>query len=120
MQVGVTGRRPPAASAHDAGTKFAAEFAKSIKVAHGHDDSSDDGRKGGYSNAEKANCSNGKGEYSEHDGGWKDAKNDACQPHKDNRQPQKHHCEPKPSDDGSKGETYSNPGEALARLDFSR
>ena len=54
----------------------------------------------------------GKGDYSKHDGGWKDAKNDDCQPQKD-------YCDPKPSDDGGKGDTYRNPGEALAKFDFS-
>ncbi|KRQ97767.1 hypothetical protein [Bradyrhizobium valentinum] len=54
----------------------------------------------------------GREDYSKHDGGWKDAKNDDCQPQKD-------YCDPKPSDDGSKSDTYRNPGEALARFDFS-
>jgi len=54
----------------------------------------------------------GKGDYSKHDGGWKDAKNDDCQPQKD-------YCDPKPSDDCGKGDTYRNPGEALAKFDFS-
>ena len=57
--------------------------------------------------------------YSKHDGGWKDAKNDDCQPHKDYCQPQKDYCDTKPSDCG-KGDTYRNPGEALAKIDFSR
>jgi ATP-binding cassette subfamily B protein RaxB len=99
----------------DAGhTGFAAEDAKSTKLAHGHDDCSDNGRKGDYSNdAGKFDYSkDGKGEYSKHDG-WKDAKNDDCQSQKD-------YCDPKPSNDGSKGDTYRNPGEALARFDFSR
>jgi hypothetical protein len=61
----------------------------------------------------------GREDYSKHDGGWKDAKNDDCQPHMDDCQPQKDYC-PKPSDDGSKGDTYRSPGEALARFDFSR
>jgi ATP-binding cassette subfamily B protein RaxB len=117
LQVGVTGRRPAAAPACDAGLtgSAAAEVAKSTKVAQGHDDSSDDSRKGDYSkHAEKADCSkDGKGEYSKHDGGWKDAKNDDCQPQKDC-------CDPKPSDDCGKGDTYRNPGEALAKFDFSR
>ena len=51
-------------------------------------------------------------DYSKHDGGWKDAKNDDCQPQKD-------HFDAKPSDDFSKGDTYRNPGEALAKCDFS-
>ena len=122
LQVGVTGRRPAAAPARDAGLKFAAEGAKSTKVAQGNDDCFDDGRKGDYSkHAGKVDCSkDGKGEYSKHDGGWKDAKNDDCQPHKDDCQPQKDYCDPKPSDDGGKGDTYRNPGEALAKFDFSR
>ncbi|MEH2626381.1 hypothetical protein V1292_004436 [Bradyrhizobium sp. AZCC 1719] len=51
---------------------------------------------------------NGRDDYSKHDGGWKDAKNDDCQPQKD-------YCDPKPSE----GDTYRNPGEALAKFDFS-
>jgi hypothetical protein len=47
------------------------------------------------------------------------AKDDDCQPHKDDCQPQKDHCDTKPSDDCGKGDTYHNPGEALAKLDFS-
>src|ERR1700716_504444 len=54
----------------------------------------------------------GKGDYSKHDGGWKDAKNDDCQPQKD-------YCDPKPSDDCGKGDSYRNSGEALAKFDFS-
>jgi hypothetical protein len=54
----------------------------------------------------------GEGDYAKHDGGWKDAKNDDCQPQKD-------YCDPKPSDDFGKGDTYRNPGEALAKFDFS-
>jgi hypothetical protein len=54
----------------------------------------------------------GNGDYSKHDGGWKDAKNDDCQPQKD-------YCDPKPPDDFGKGDTYRNPGEALAKFDFS-
>ena len=61
----------------------------------------------------------GKGDYSKHDGGWKDAKNDDCQPHKDYCQPQKGYCDPKPSDDCGRGHAYRNPGEALAKFDFS-
>ena len=69
---------------------------------------------------EDDNSKDGKGDYSKHDGGWKDAKNDDCQPHKDYCQPQKDYCDPKPSDDCGKGDTYRNPGEALAKIDFSR
>ncbi|UPK06399.1 hypothetical protein [Bradyrhizobium sp. 170] len=54
----------------------------------------------------------GREDYSKPDGGWKDAKNDDCPPQKDYR-------DSKPSDDGSKGDTYPDPGEALARTDFS-
>jgi hypothetical protein len=50
----------------------------------------------------------GREDYSKHDGGWKDAKND-------DGQPQKEYCDPKPSE----GDTYRNPGEALAKFDFS-
>lgn len=49
----------------------------------------------------------------------KDAKNDDCQPHKDYCQPQNDYCDPKPSDDCGKGDTSHNPGEVLARFDFS-
>jgi hypothetical protein len=54
----------------------------------------------------------GNGNYATHDGGWKDAKNDDRQPHKD-------YCDSKPSDDCGKGDTYRSPGEALAKFDFS-
>jgi hypothetical protein len=53
----------------------------------------------------------GREDYSKNEGGWKDAKNDDCQP--------QNYCDPKPSDDGGKGDTYRNPGEALAKFDFS-
>ena len=119
LQVGVTSRRPAAAPARDAGrTGFAAEDAKSAEAAQGHDDCSDDGPKGDYSkHAAKDDYSTG--DYSKHDGGWKDTKNDDCQPRKNDCQPQKDYCDTKPSDCG-KGDTYRNPGEALAKIDFSR
>jgi ATP-binding cassette subfamily B protein RaxB len=99
LQVGDTSRRQAAAPARDAGlTGFAAEGAKSAEAAQGHDDCSDDGRKG---------------DYSRHDGSWKDVKNDDCQPRKD-------YCDTKPSDDCGKADSYRNPGEALAKIDFSR
>jgi ATP-binding cassette subfamily B protein RaxB len=123
FQVGVSGSRPAAAPARDAGhTGFAAEGVKSAEAAQGHDDCSDDGRKGEYSKkAGKIDYSkDGKGEYSKHDGGWKDAKNDEGQPQKDYCQPQKDCCDPEPSDDCGKGDTYRNPGEALAKFDLSR
>jgi hypothetical protein len=65
-----------------------------------HDDGPDDGRKGDYSkHADNDDHSkHGKDYDSKHDGGWKDAKNDDC----------------------GKGDTHhNNPGEALAKFDFS-
>jgi ATP-binding cassette subfamily B protein RaxB len=119
FQVGATSRRRAEAPARDAGlTGLAAEGAKSAEAAQGHDDCSDDGRKGDYSeHAGKDDYSTG--DYSKHDGGWKDAKNDDCQPRKNDCRPQKDYCDTKPSDCG-KGDTYRNPGEALAKIDFSR
>jgi len=101
--------------------KIFPQITKLAEAAQGDDDCSDDGRKGDYSkHAGKDDYSkDGKGDYSKHDGGWKDAKNDDCQPHKDYCQPQKDYCDPKPSDDRGKGDTYRNPGEALAKFDFS-
>ena len=54
----------------------------------------------------------GREDYSKHDDGWKDAKNDDCQPQND-------YFEPKPSDSCGTGDSYRNPGEALAKFDFS-
>jgi hypothetical protein len=76
----------------------------------GRDDYSKNGDKDDYSKHGKDDYSKlarndddgRKGDYSKHDGGWKEAKNDDCQPH-----------------------TYHNPGEAqnpgetLAKFDFS-
>ena len=88
----------------------------------GRDDYSKDGDKDDYSKLSGKDdyskhgnddySKDGKGDYSKHDGGWKDAKNDDCQPQKD-------YCDPKPSDDCGKGDTYRNSGEALAKFDFS-
>jgi hypothetical protein len=88
----------------------------------GRDDYSKDGDKDDYSKLSGKDdyskhgkddySKDGKGNYSKHDGGWKDAKNDDYQPQKD-------YCDPKPSDDCGKGDTYRNPGEALAKFDFS-
>jgi hypothetical protein len=88
----------------------------------GRDDYSKDGDKDDYSKLSGKDdyskygkddySKDGKGDYSKHDGGWKDAKNDDGQPQKD-------YCDPKPSDDCGKGDTYRNPGEALAKFDFS-
>jgi ATP-binding cassette subfamily B protein RaxB len=122
FQVGGTISRPAAAPARDAGLAgFAAEGAKPAEGAQRHDDCSNDGRKGHYSkHAGKDDCSkDGRADDSKHDGGRKDAKNDDSQPHKDSYQPQKDYCDPKPSDDCGKRDTYRNPGEALAKFDFS-
>ena len=88
----------------------------------GRDDYSKDGDKDDYSKLSGKDdyskhgkddySKDGKGDYSKHDGGWKDAKNNDYQ--------QKDYCDPKPSDDCGKGDTYRNPGEALAKIDFSR
>jgi hypothetical protein len=88
----------------------------------GRDDYSKDGDKNDYSKLSGKDdyskhgkddySKDGEGNYSKHDSGWKDAKNDDYQPQKD-------YCDPKPSDDCGKGDTYRNPGEALAKFDFS-
>ncbi|SHG98167.1 hypothetical protein [Bradyrhizobium erythrophlei] len=88
----------------------------------GRDDYSKDGDKDDYSklsgkddyskHGQDDYSKDAKGDYSKHDAGWKDAKNDDCQPQKD-------YFEPRPSDDSGKGDTYRNPGEALAKFDFS-
>ena len=88
----------------------------------GRDDYSKDGDKDDYSKLSGKDdyskhgkddySKDGKGDYSKHDSGWKDAKNDDYQPQKD-------YCDPTPSDDCGKGDTYGNPGEALAKFDFS-
>ena len=66
---------------------------------NGRDDHSKGGDKDDYSK-------HGKDDYLKH------AKNDDGQPQKD-------YCDPTPSDDCGKGDTYGNPGEALAKFDFS-
>ena len=121
LQVGVTSRSPAAAPARHAGlTGFGAEGATSAEAAQGQDESSDDGRKGDYSEhvGKDDHSQAGKDDYSKR--GWKDVRNDDREPHKDNCQPQKDYCGPKPSDDSGKGDTYRNPGEVLAKIDFSR
>jgi ATP-binding cassette subfamily B protein RaxB len=121
LQVGVTSRRPAAAPAGGAGlTGFGAEGAKSAEAERGHSNCSDDGSKGNYPKhvGKDDHRKDGKDDYSTH--GWKDAKNDAGERHKDDCQPQKDYCGPKPSDDCGKGDSYRNPGEALANIDFSR
>jgi ATP-binding cassette subfamily B protein RaxB len=104
LQVGVTSPEPAAAPARDAGlTGLAAEGAKSAEAARGHHDRSADG----------------KDDDPKHVGGCKDAENDDSQPRKNDCEPRKDYCDTKPSDCG-KGDTYRNPGEALAKIDFSR
>jgi ATP-binding cassette subfamily B protein RaxB len=123
LKVGVTSRRPAAAPARDADlTGFAAEGATSAQAAQRHEDCSDDGRKGDYSKhaGNDDHSKDCKGDYAKHDGGWKDAKSDDSHSRKDDGEPQKDHCDHKPPDDGSKGDTCRNPGEALAKIDFSR
>jgi ATP-binding cassette, subfamily B, bacterial CvaB/MchF/RaxB len=101
LQVGVTSRRPAAARAGDGGlTGFGAEDAKSAEAAQGHTNS-DDGSNG--------DCL----KYVRKDDHSKDGKDDC--------QPQKNCCDPKlPSDDRGKRGSYRDPGEALAKIDFSR
>ena len=92
-------------------------IAKSTKLAQGHDDCPNDGRKGDYS--KKAGKDDSAKDGNKDVGGWKDAKND-CRPHKDCcLSQQKDHYDPKQSDDRGKRDTYRNPGEALAKFDFS-
>jgi ATP-binding cassette subfamily B protein RaxB len=124
LQVGVASRRPAAAPARDADlTEFATESAKSAEAAaQEHNDCSDDGRKSNYSkHAGKDDCSKeGKGDYPTCDGAWKDAGNGNCQLDKHDCEPQKDCCGTKPCNDGGNGDTNRNPGEALAKIDFSR
>lgn len=122
FQVGDTSRRPGVAPACDAGfTGVAVEGGKSTKTAQGHADCSNDTRKDDFpGHAGKDNyAKDGKGDYSKRDGGWKDATNGRCPPQKDYCQPQRDFCAPNPSDDSGKGDTCRNPGEALAKFDFS-
>jgi hypothetical protein len=85
---------------------------------NGRDDYSKNGDKDDYPKLSGKDdySKHGKDDYSKHDGGWNDAKNDDCQPHQDYCRPQKHYGDPKPSDDCGKD---NNPGEALAKFDFS-
>ncbi|MCA1495192.1 MULTISPECIES: hypothetical protein [unclassified Bradyrhizobium] len=53
----------------------------------------------------------GKGDYPEHDGGWKDAKDGEYQA--------RDYCDLKSADHGGTGDTDRSPGEALAKFDFS-
>jgi ATP-binding cassette subfamily B protein RaxB len=124
LQVGVASRRPAAAPARDADlTEFATESVKSAEAAaQEHNDCSDDGRKSNYSkHAGKDDCSKeGKGDYPKCDGAWKDAGNGDSQLDKHDCEPQKDCCGTKPCNDGGNGDTNRNPGEALAKIDFSR
>src|ERR1700726_608560 len=78
----------------------------------GKDDYSKHGKDDYLKHGKDDYSKDGNGDYSKHDGGWKDANNDDCQPQKD-------YCDPKPPDDFGKGDIYRNPGEALAKFDFS-
>ncbi|MGY3412367.1 ATP-binding cassette subfamily B protein RaxB [Bradyrhizobium sp. GM5.1] len=99
FRAGMTSLRREAGPAQDVRvTGFAAEGAKSAET--GHDDCPGDPT----------------GDCSKRDSVWKDAKDDDCHSQKDCCQPRKD-CNPKPSDDCGKAD---NPGEALARIDFSR
>ena len=52
--------------------------------------------------------------------GWNDAKNDVEEPHKQDWQRREDGCGANASDDCGKRDSYRNPGEALAKIDFSR
>jgi hypothetical protein len=65
----------------------------------------------GKDNYSKLSGADPKGDYPEHDGGWKDAKDGEYQP--------KDHCDLEPANDGSRGDTERSPGDALAKFDFS-
>ena len=92
--------------ASHASAPVAVEGAKSAESASRHDDRSDDGCKSGnFGHAveeEPARAS-------------KDAKHDGGEPHKDDCRLQKNYRDPKPVNDRGK----NNPGEALAKFDFS-
>ncbi|MCA1476160.1 peptidase domain-containing ABC transporter [Bradyrhizobium sp. NBAIM08] len=101
FRVGMTSGRPAAAPERDVGvTEFAAEGAKSTETAHPQDACPGDAT----------------GDCAKRDPGSRDAIDD-CHPHKDYGQPSKDDCNFKPSDDCGKAD---NPGEALAKIDFSR
>jgi ATP-binding cassette subfamily B protein RaxB len=94
----VTSRGQPAAPARDDGlTGLAAESAKSAEAAEGDHNCSDDDRECDYSK-----------------------RDDDCQLDKDDCEPQNECCGTKPSADCGNGDTYRSPGEALAKIDFSR
>jgi ATP-binding cassette, subfamily B, bacterial CvaB/MchF/RaxB len=113
-QGGIPSRSPAAAC--DAGSAgLAVEGTRSGDAASvdGHDDRSDHSRTSDYSNhAGLDNYSNdGKGAQSKRDGDFNQQDDDLQK--KDN-------CRARPSDDRGNGGTDRNPGEALARIDFSR
>jgi ATP-binding cassette, subfamily B, bacterial CvaB/MchF/RaxB len=107
LQIGVPNHRPASAP-------IGTDGAKSVESAPGHDECSGDGRKGDYSNHVGKNNHSEAGKDGNSKHGWEDARNDGGEPHKDDCQPQKDHRAPQPSDDRGK-----NPGEALAKFDFS-
>ncbi|MCK1488878.1 peptidase domain-containing ABC transporter [Bradyrhizobium sp. 180] len=122
-QVGIPSRSR--AAAPDAGSAgLAVEDARSgdaASVVDGHDGRSDHGGTSDYSNhAGKDDSSNDdKGDQSTHDGDFKSAKNKESQSQHNEDLPKKDNCA-KPSDDRGNGGTHRSPGEALAKIDFSR
>jgi len=68
-------------------------------------------KSGDKDESNRSDLNDGKGEYSEHHGGWKDANDDDYQP--------KEFCKLMQTDDGGEGDNYHKPGEALAKVDFS-
>ncbi|MCK1621250.1 peptidase domain-containing ABC transporter [Bradyrhizobium sp. 159] len=124
-QVGIPSRSAAAAPAGDAGSaELAVEGTRSgdaASVVDDHADRSNHGCTSDYSDrAGKDNHSNdGKGDQSKHDGDFKRAKNDGCQPSRDDP-PKKDNCRPKPRGDRGNGGNDRNPGEALAKIDFSQ
>ena len=71
------------------------------------DDYSKDVDKDDYSKPSGGDLHSKQGDDHYSNGGWKDAKSDDCQPHKD-------YYPPQPADDA-----FRNPGEGLAKFDFS-
>ncbi|WP_342737213.1 peptidase domain-containing ABC transporter [Bradyrhizobium sp. B117] len=124
-QVGIASRSPAAAPPGDAGSaRLAVEGGRSAEAAsaaEGHDVCCDHGRTSDNSNhAGTDNYSkDGEWDHSKYVGDCRRAKNNGCQPHQDGNQLEKHDC-PEPSDHRGNGGANRNPGEALAKIDFSR
>ena len=115
MQAADRQRRPPA-------ILVLPSLPPSAETAKERNDWSDDGSKSDYSkHAGKDDYSKeGKVDYSACDGAWKDAGNGDRQLDEHDCEPQKDCCGTKPSNDCGNGDTNRNPGEALAKIDFSR